>query len=158
MSEVEFENNILAVKAALDRMAERFLEEAGQVLEAQAKRNTRKKSSHTRNGWKHTVNMSEMSVTIGNPIINAVWEEYGTGEYALNGDGRKGGWVYCVDNGNKITRNKDGSMRKNSKHKKEKEFYFTLGKKPRRMLHNAYHTKKSGLIRRANQLAKEELK
>ena len=152
---VEFENNILKVKAALDKMAERFLEEAGSTIESQAKRNTKKKTSHTAQSWKHVVDMSEKSVTIGNPLENAVWEEYGTGEYALNGKGRKGGWVYCIDNGNKITRNKDGSMRKNSKYKKEKEFYFTLGKKPRRMLHNAYHTKKSALIRRAQQLMKE---
>ena len=155
---VEFENNILKVKEALDGFAEQFLEEAGEVMEAQAKRNTKKKTSHTAQAWTHVVDMSEKSVTIGNPLENAIWEEFGTGEYALNGNGRKGGWIYCVDNGNKITRNKDGSMRKNSKYKKEKEFYFTLGKHPRRMLFKAYHTKKSALIRRANQLMKEKLK
>lgn len=137
---VEFENNILKVKEALDDFAEQFLEEAGEVMEAQAKRNTKKKTSHTAQAWTHVVDMSEKSVTIGNPLENAIWEEFGTGEYALNGNGRKGGWIYCVDNGNK------------------KEFYFTLGKHPRRMLFKAYHTKKSALIRRANQLMKEKMK
>jgi hypothetical protein len=26
--------------------------------------------------------------------MNAVYEEFGTGEYAFNGNGRKGGWFY----------------------------------------------------------------
>ena len=37
---VEFENNILKVKAALDKCAEKFLVEAGSVLKAQAQQNT----------------------------------------------------------------------------------------------------------------------
>lgn len=133
---VEFENNIMRINAAIDSFAEQLLEEAGEVLEAQAKRNTKKKTSHTAQAWTHVVDMSEKSVTIGNPLENAVWEEYGTGEYAQKGDGRKGGWVYCDDDEN---------------------FHFTLGKNPKRMLHNAFHTKKTPLIRRAQQLMKEKL-
>lgn len=158
MSEVEFENNILAVKAALDRTAERFLKEAGQVLEAQAVQNTVVDSTHTRESWGHCVNTSENSVTIGNTEQNAVWEEYGTGDYAFEGDGRKTAWYVPAE---LCTGKKKPSF--NGKviivyGKNGKAYYKTNGKKPRRMLHNAYHTKKSGLIRRANQLAKEELK
>ena len=29
---------------------------------------------------------------------NAIWEEFGTGEYALNGDGRKGKWYIPIGN------------------------------------------------------------
>jgi len=157
MSEVEFENNILKVKEALDRMAERFLEESGQVVEAQAVQNTAVDSTHTRESWGHIVDTSENSVTIGNPLENAVWEEYGTGDYALEGNGRKTAWYVPVElcTGRKkpsfngevvIVYGKDG-----------KAYYKTNGKKPKRMLHNAYHTKKPSLIRRANQLMKEAL-
>lgn len=158
MSEVEFENNILKVKEALDRMAERFLEEAGQVVKEQAVQNTVKgETRHTSQSWGYVVNMSEKSVTIGNPLENAVWEEYGTGDHALEGKGRKTAWYVPVElcTGRKkpsfngevvIVYGKDG-----------KAYYKTNGKKPKRMLHNAYHTKKTALIRRAKQLMKEEL-
>ena len=158
MSDVVFIDNSIAVKEALEKYAEKFLTEAAMVIESQVKQNTAVDNSQTKHNWNHVVDIKNREAVVGNPLENAVWEEFGTGEYALNGNGRKGGWVYCIDNGNKITRNKDGSMRKNSKYKKEKEFYFTLGKRPRRALHNAFETKKSAIIRRAQQLAKEELK
>lgn len=154
---VEFENNILKVKAALDKCAEKFLVEAGSVLKAQAQQNTAVDSSQTKNAWSFVVNKSEKSVTIGNPLENALWEEYGTGDYALEGKGRKTAWYVPVElcTGKKkpsyngeviIVHGKNG-----------KDYYKTNGKKPRRMLHNAYHTKKSALIRRAQQLMKEEM-
>lgn len=73
---------------------------------------------------------------VGSPLENAVWEEFGTGDYALNGNGRKGGWAYEDDYG---------------------EWHFTHGKRPRRALHNAFETKKSALIRRAEEIMKSEL-
>ena len=161
MSDVVFIDNSIAVKEALEKYAEKFLTEAAMVIESQVKQNTKvskRHGRHTKESWESVVDISNHEAVVGSPSENAVWEEFGTGEYALNGNGRKGGWVYCIDNGNKITRNKDGSMRKNSKYKKEKKFYFTLGKRPRRALHKAFETKKSAIIRRAQQLAKEELK
>lgn len=157
MGEVEFENNILKFKAALDRLAERFLREAGQVIEAQAIQNTTKgKTTHTSESWGYSVNAAEKYVTIGNTQQNALWEEYGTGNYALEGKGRQTPWYVPVDEyiGEKrpsfngkviIVYGKNG-----------KAYYKTNGKKPKRMLHNAFHTKKTSLIRRAQQLAKKE--
>lgn len=37
---------------------------------------------------------SAQVATVGNPLQNAIWEEFGTGEYALEGDGRKTPWRY----------------------------------------------------------------
>ena len=158
MNDAIFIDNSIEVKEALKKYEEMLLTEAATMIESQVKQNTAVDSSQTKQNWKHVVDIANHEAVVGSPSENAVWEEFGTGEYALNGNGRKGGWVYCIDNGNKITRNKDGSMRKNSKYKKEKEFYFTLGKRPRRALHKAFETKKSAIIRRAQQLAKEELK
>ncbi len=58
-------------------------------------------------------------VDVGSTLDNAIWEEYGTGEYALNGGGRKGGWVY-----------------KNAKG----DYYHTYGKKANRPMYKAITT------------------
>ena len=65
---------------------------------------------------------------------NALWEELGTGIYALNGDGRKNKWVYRTPDG---------------------KFHTTVGKKPRRALYNAYNSKKNLIIREARRRFKE---
>lgn len=48
-------------------------------------------------------------MTIGSNVENAIWEEFGTGIYAINGDGRKTPWKYTNDQGEEIwTRGKTG--------------------------------------------------
>ena len=42
----------------------------------------------------YVVDESEMSVTVGVNTDYAIYVEFGTGEYAENGNGRKGGWAY----------------------------------------------------------------
>ena len=157
MDDFTFTDNSIEVKAALNQAAEKWLIEASAVIESQVKRNTAVDTGQLKNSWETRINESEGEALIGSPLENAIWEEFGTGEYALNGDGRKGGWFYCVDNGKKITRNKDGSMRKNSKYKKEKEFYFTLGKRPRRALYKAFESKKAAVISLAKKIFKSEV-
>ena len=61
----------------------------------------------------------------------------GTGEYALNGDGRKGGWVYKDDKG---------------------EFHFTFGKTPLRPFFTAMTKLKPKLEKMAAQKLKGKLK
>lgn len=79
----------------------------------------------------------EMTATIGNPEENALWEELGTGEYAVNHDGRKGGWFYKDEKG---------------------EGHFTYGKKPMRMLQNAFVTKKNTVIKAFEQHIKDKFR
>jgi hypothetical protein len=153
---VEFENNILKVKVALDKTVEKFLVEAGTVIKSQAIKNTSSDTSHTKNVWDYVVDTSENMVTIGNPLENAIWEEYGTGEYALEGRGKQIAWYVPVE---LCTGKKKPSFNGEVVvvyGKNKKAYYKTNGKKPKRMLHNAFHTKKSALIRRANQLMMEE--
>ncbi len=92
--EIKLDSNILRVKKLLESTAERILEESADIIESQVKRNTAVDTGRLKGSWQHKVNMAEKKVTIGSPLENAIWEEFGTGEYALNGDGRKGGWVY----------------------------------------------------------------
>ena len=105
-----------------------WLEEASGEVEAQTKRNTKVDTGKTKGSWEHVVNESKLEAEVGSRYKNALWEELGTGIYALNGDGRKTKWVYTPDG---------------------KHFYATVGKKPRRALFNAYTSLKNKLIRSA---------
>ena len=119
-------------KIVLDKIqetGEQFLEEVGGEVEAQTKRNTKVDTGKTKNSWEHIVNTDKMEVQIGSRYKNALWEELGTGIYALNGDGRKTKWVY--------------------KNPKDGKFYATVGKKPRRALYRAYTSEKNAIIREA---------
>lgn len=125
---VEFHDYSIKVKAAMEAKKEQFLEEAGVEVESAARRNSRVASGQLKGSWANTVNGDE--VTIGSPLQNAIWEEFGTGEYAESG-GRKGGWVYRDAEGN---------------------FHFTLGKRPNRTLQRAFESTKGKIINRAKQI------
>ena len=130
---VKFTDNRIIVKDALEEAVIQFLEEASNEIQSQTQRNTPVDTGQLKGSWSHVVNESEHEAQIGSPLENALWTEFGTGEYALEGNGRKGGWYYVDDKG---------------------KGHFTHGKKPHRMLHNAFTTKKSAIIRRAEQILK----
>ena len=131
---VEFHDFSRIVLQRIHETGETFLEEVGGELEAQTKRNTKVDTGKTKGSWEHVVNAEKMEVKIGSRYKNALWEELGTGKYALNGDGRKTKWVYRTDDG---------------------KFHATVGKKPRRALYKAYESKKNLIIREARRRFKE---
>lgn len=135
MADVEFKDYSIEVKSAMKDLAHAALEEACGELESQVKRNTAVDTGQTKNAWTHNVKSSgdETTGTVGNPLENAIWEELGTGEYALNGDGRKGGWYYVDEKGNG---------------------HFTHGKHPRRPFFRAYTALKNRLIKRIQDIFK----
>ena len=139
---VEFHDYSRIVIQKMRECGATFLEEVGGELEAQTKQNTKVDTGKTKGSWEHVVNAEKMEVQVGSRYKNALWEEFGTGIYALNGDGRKNKWVYPDPNG------------KLDKHGKLK-FYTTVGKKPRRALHRAYESKKNLIIREARRRFKE---
>lgn len=129
--EVKFEDFSLKVKNAIEEKALQFLEEAASEVESAARRNSRVDSGQTKGSWTHIVDESAQEATVGSPLENAIWEELGTGEYAVNGDGRKGGWVY-----------RDGAG----------DYHHTMGKKPNRTLQRAFTSKKGVIRKRAAQI------
>jgi hypothetical protein len=138
MANVTFEDNSMQVKAALNEAVTAFLYEASEELRSQAAKNSRVDSGQLKSSWSYAVDEEAGEAQIGSPLENAIWEEFGTGEYALNGDGRKNlPWVY-----------QDGKG----------EFHTTSGKKPNRTLFNAYNTLKDALIKRAESIFKERMK
>ncbi len=122
---VQFEDNSIKVKGMIGDTMTAWLHEAAGDIEAQAKQNTKVDTGQTKGSWSYVVDESAGEATIGSSYENAIWEEFGTGEYALYGNGRKGGWVYKDSKGN---------------------YYYTKGKQPRRMLWNAFNSLKSAII------------
>ena len=132
---VEFKDFSKIVLQKIHETGETFLEEVGGEVEAQTKRNTKVKTGKTKGSWEHFVNADKMEVQVGSRYKNALWEEFGTGIYALNGDGRKKvPWVYKTPDG---------------------KFHATVGKKPRRALYRAYTSKRNLIIREARRRFKE---
>lgn len=125
---IEFKDYSKIVLDKLNDNCVAWLEEASGAIESQTKRNTKDDTGKTKGSWEHTVNEDKLEAEVGSRYKNALWEELGTGIYALNGDGRKTKWVYTPDG---------------------KHFYTTVGKKPRRALYNAFTSLKNKLIRSA---------
>jgi hypothetical protein len=135
---VKFNNYSVEVKNAMAKLAYQAVEESVGEVESQVKRNTAVATGQLKNSWTHNVKTAgvETTGTVGSPLENAIWEELGTGQYALNGNGRKGGWFYVDAEGHG---------------------HFTHGKKPRRALHKAYSSLKNKLIRHMQDIFKEGL-
>lgn len=156
---VEFTDNSARVKAAINDAAIAYLYDAAGELEAQTKRNQeiRVKTGQTKNAWTYTVDESKGEAVIGNPQENAIWEEFGTGEYALNGDGRKGGWWIPLDTGGMTEAQAKAYGFTIREGKNGKKYAFTMGKTPLRPFYKAFTSLKSKLIRRAEQIMKERI-
>ena len=104
---------------ALEDAVESYLHEACGEVVSQTQRNTRVDTGQLKGSWQYKVD--------GNT---------GTGEHALEGGGRQGGWAYKDAKG---------------------EWHFTRGKKPSRAFHHAFNTCKPKLIRRAEQVLKANM-
>lgn len=127
--DVKFEDYHVAVEEKMAEIAMNVLEECAGELESRVKRNTAVDTGYTKNSWQHKVTGSmiaqQYNAYIGSDYENAIWEEFGTGDYALEGNGRRGGWYYVDDEG---------------------KGHFTHGKHPRRPFYNAYTKLKNKLI------------
>lgn len=133
MADVEFIDNRVQIKRAINDAVGAFLLESSAEIVSAAANNSRVDTGQLKGSWKANVNESKGEATIGSELENAIWEEFGTGEYAVKGNGRKGGWLY---------ENKNG------------ETVFTRGKKPNRTLQRACDSCKGKIIRRAKQIFK----
>ena len=134
---VDFIDNSDEVKALLERAAIAGLESAAAEVQSQAMRNTPVDTGQLKGAWGHIVDEDKMEATIGNTLENAIWTEFGTGEYALDNDGRKTPWRY-----------KD----------KKGQWHTTTGKKPIRMLFNAFMSKENTIIRIIERALQDALK
>ena len=159
---VKFTDNSVQVKAALNKALIAFLREASAEVKTQAERYTPTGNAQLKRGWETVLDEGKMQAIIGNTLEYAIYQEFGTGEYALEGKGRKGYWVYV----------KDGDTGKMSKSSKSYtlaearrimamlradglEAYYTKGTRPKRMLYKSFKMLKPKIQARAKQIFKE---
>lgn len=114
---MKFEDNSAAVKRELERAVIRGLIKAAMLVESQAVLLVPVNTGGLRNSIGYKVNESELVAYVGTNCEYAIYVEYGTGEFAENGNGRKGGWLYKTPDG---------------------EVHFTYGMEPRPYLRPAF--------------------
>lgn len=134
MNDVEFESNRIEVKGAINDKTIAFLREAAGELEAAVRRNTKVKTGRTKASWGYIVDGYSGEAYVGSDYENAIWEEFGTGIYALNGDGRQTPWSYQDVDGN---------------------WHTTRGKEAREPLRHAMESTRPGIVKQAEKLFKE---
>ena len=117
--EVIFEDFTGEMIKQIENVVLNWLEEGSSELASQAAMRTRRGTGETADKWTNLVDKSNMVAYVGNPLENAIWEEFGTGEYALYNNGRKGGWTYYDE--------------------KKGKFFHTYGKTPTRALHHTFN-------------------
>lgn len=151
----EFEDNSVKILRALDDVGQQWLEDATRILHRQVVQNSRVDTGQTKSSWKKVVEGDKGIV--GSTSENAIWEEFGTGHYAVNGNGRKGAWYVPVE---KVLGKKKPTY--NGKvvivyGKNNQAYYKTNGKKPNRALENAKKSTEKKIQRRLETLIKENL-
>ena len=158
---VEFHDFSLEVKEAIDDKVLQWLEEASSEVESAAKRNSDFAPRSLKGQWQHVVDESRKEATIGHPKELAIWMEMGTGEYALEGNGRKGYWVYVKGNSSVHEQNRGEALTLEEAKRRMAylrseglDAHVTNGHRPMRMLHKAFTQNKPRIIRRFEQLMK----
>lgn len=133
MAVVEFEDYSITIKAALNDAAESFLYEAAELLKGSAAQASPVASGQLKGSWEYQIESSEAK--IGSGLENALWNEFGTGEFATHGNGRTGGWSYKDDAG----------------------WHHTRGKRARHTLQSAFDSNKASIKARAELIFKNKL-
>jgi hypothetical protein len=124
MSKIKFESYLDEVTAAIEQEAIAWLHESAGELEAQVKRNTAVDTGQLKGSWSYEVDTDKLEAHVGSPLENAIWEEFGTGEFALEGNGRKTPWKYQDAKGN---------------------WHTTTGKRPKRAFMRAFDSCKHAI-------------
>ena len=120
---MKFVDKSKKVKGQLENVTEAALEAALLLVEGRAKLLTTVETGQLRDKLDHNIRgeAGEYVGMVGSPLMYSFYVEFGTGEYAENGAGRKGGWAYKGPDG---------------------KFYFTYGQKPQPFLRPAFRKSK----------------
>lgn len=166
---VKFVDNSIKVKAALNDTTIAWLYTWASEIEAQAKRNTSTaewtsaERSQLRGSYKHRVDESKGEASIGTPLEQGYWEEWGTGEYAAHKDGRKGWWVYIEGQASKgggksySTKEEAEAAANYLRTEKHLNAHVTNGRKPNYTLENAFKQTKPLAIADLKNKLKEKM-
>ena len=159
----------LVIEAVKDAGVGILHEAAGEVV-SQTQRNLGKEKGRwhqeQKEQWQYKVDNNKLEATIGNPMERSLWTEFGTGDGAEGGKGRKGYWVYVKGSGDENRPPKGGKSYTLEEAKKIMamlqadglDAHITKGQKPKRPFRNAYNTARPKIERRAAQVLKNHLK
>lgn len=123
----QWESSHEQVKRQLDKAAQLGMEKVLRLVKAAAKSGAPVDTGQLRdriNAVLKVVN-GEVIGMVGSPEQYAIYVEFGTGEFAENGAGRKGGWFFEGPDG---------------------EWHFTRGQKPQKFLRTAFRENKDQII------------
>lgn len=109
-------------KEVLKQATIQWLFQACMLVEGQAVALAAVHTSRLRNSIDYVVDEAELIGYVGTNVEYAIYVEMGTGEFAENGMGRKGGWVYQDPSG---------------------EWFFTWGQEPQPYLRPSFRKNKS---------------
>lgn len=133
-TKVELKDYTAQILESWETKGKSFMLEVKDLVAGQAADNSPRDSGDLKRSFKEDsyVDEAEGVAYIGSSLKYSIYQEYGTGEYALQGKGRLGGWVYYSD--------------------KKGRFYFTKGTTPKRMLYRAIKTTRPMIEARAKEI------
>lgn len=148
MANVKFEDYRAEVKAALNDTTIAWLYETANEVTSHAQRNCQMAKEgdevgiQLKGSYANSVDESKGEAMIGTPLEAGYWEEYGTGEHAAHGDGRKGWWVYVKgyqgNGGNTYQTKEEAQSAAAFLRSKGLDAYYTNGRKPSYTLEKAF--------------------
>ena len=155
-SNIKFTDNSIEVTKQINKGLRNALREVAAEIVRQAKINSRTSTGQTKNSFKYVVEQTGDGFVAhtGSSNKNAIWEEFGTGEYALEG-GRKTPWYVPVE---RVSGKKKPTFQGKVVvvyGKDSQAFYKTDGKKPTRALFRAFEENKGKYIARLQKAVDE---
>lgn len=159
----EFEDNSSAIKNKINKSIETYLSEIGMLLTSQTQENSRVNTGRTKGSWNSITYQKEnrIGVIVGSELENALWEEFGTGEFALDKSKttRNGkGWFIPIGyaRGQMPMEVARRYWLKNVKDYKNIKFIYTRGKKPTRAFYRAFLSLRNEI--KSEKFIKEKMK
>lgn len=131
-----FKDNSREAKDHVNRATIRWLFEACILVQGQAILLAPVQTARLKNSIDYVVDENELIGYVGTSVEYAIYVEFGTGEFAENGRGRKGGWVYKDPSG---------------------EWFFTWGQEPQPYLRPAFRQHKNDIESLAKRIYREEI-
>ena len=116
-----FKDNSMEGKERLKKAAAKWLLQACILVEGQAVLLAPVATSRLKQSIDYIVDDDELVGYVGTNVDYAIYVEFGTGDFAENGNGRKGGWMYKDPSG---------------------EWFFTWGIEPQPYLRPAFRQTK----------------
>ena len=163
-SHVEFKDFSIDVKAVLNSTTIAWLHEVANEVTSQAKRNCVMEDDagkQLKGSYRNEVDEGKGVAQVGTPLEAGYWEEWGTGEYAAHGDGRKGWWVYikgqASQGGGKsyATKEEAEEAAASLRSAKKLDAVVTNGRRPNYTLEKSFESTKNPAISQLERMLKE---